>query len=673
MAIYTSPAFDRFGHIEGKRIIWEAEGDLFWLEPYGKNSLRFRSSRSLHIREDLNWTLLAPESDDAAVTITGGKALIKNGSIQAEVLGDGTVNYYNSQGKALLKESWLDMREEANFSVRKAREYEAISSEAFKIDLYFQAVKGEHIHGLGQDPNDVFDLKGTDLRLEQSNTKVTVPFIVSSLGYGFLWNNPSNGEVTFGENHTHWHVKMAKQIDYIVIAGETPAAIMNTYTGITGRAPVLPEWAAGFWQCKLRYESQEELLRVAREYKRRNIPLSVIVIDYFHWPKQGDWKFDPRYWPDPQAMVDELNQMGIHLMVSIWPTVDLRSENYHPMKNKNYLIRAERGASVFKFAYGTCTFVDPMHPGARKYFWDRVKENYYKYGIKVFWLDETEPSLTPYDYNNTRYYLGNGQEVSSLYPYYYAKTFYDGMKEAGEKDVLTLTRSAWLGSQRNSTIMWSGDIPSTFATLRRQIKAGLNFSYSGIPWWTTDIGGFHGGEVDDPEFKELLVRWFAFGVFSPIFRLHGKRLPAPPSDRNDQNAFVPPGAPNEVWSYGEENYRIMVDFIHLRERLIPYIMEQMKKASVDGTPVMRPLIFDFPQDDAAYDVSDEYLFGPDILVAPVIEYKARKRKVYLPMGASWTDPYSGKTWQGGETAEIEAPLDRIPLFLKNGASLPVVK
>jgi len=672
MAVYHCPPFKNFGYIEGKRIIWETEGDLFWLEPYGKDCLRFRSSKSLHI-QDLNWTLLPPGSDDAAASVEGDKAVIKNGKIRAEVLGDGTVTYLDSRGKTLLKESWQDMREEANWNVRKAREFEAITSDTFKIDLYFQAVKGEHIHGLGQDPNDVFDLKGTDLRLEQRNTKVTIPFIVSSLGYGFLWNNPANGEVKFGENHTHWHVKMAKQIDYMVIAGDTPAEIMKTYTGITGRAPVLPEWAAGFWQCKLRYESQEELLRVAREYKRLNIPLSVIVIDYFHWPKQGDWKFDPRYWPDPQAMVDELNKMGIHLMVSVWPTMDMRSENYLPMRDKNYLIRAERGASVFKFAYGACGFIDAMHPGARKYLWNRVKENYYKYGIKVFWLDESEPSLTPYDYNNVRYYLGNGQEVSSLYPYYYGKAFYDGMKEEGEKDVLTLTRSAWLGSQRNSTIMWSGDIPSTFATLRRQIKAGLNFSYSGIPWWTTDIGGFHGGDIRDSEFKELLVRWFAFGVFSPIFRLHGKRLPCPPSDRNDQNCFVPPGAPNEVWSYGEENCKIMVDFIHLRERLIPYIMEQMKKASADGTPVMRPLIFDFPEDEAAYEVSDAYLFGPDILVAPIIEYQVRKRKVYLPKGASWLDPYSGKTWQGGNTIEVDAPLDRIPLFLKNNAPLPIVK
>jgi alpha-D-xyloside xylohydrolase len=673
MALYTSPPFGKFGYVEGKRIVWEAEGDLLWLEPYGKNSLRFRSSKSLHVLEDLNWTLLPPQGDDAKIIVTDEKAVIKNGTIHAEVLGDGTVNYYDRNGKELLKESWQDMREEANWNIRKAREYETISSENFKIDLYFRSVNGEHIHGLGQDPNDIFELKGTDIRLEQRNTKVTIPFIVSSLGYGFLWNNPAIGSVEFAENHTHWHAKTAKQIDYIVMAGDSPMEIMKIYTGITGRAPILPRWAAGFWQCKLRYETQEQLLSVAREYKKRGIPLSVIVIDYFHWPKQGDWKFDPKYWPDPKAMVQELTKMNIRLMVSIWPTVDMRSENYLPMKNKNYLVRAERGASVFKFAYGTCTFVDSMHPGARKYFWDRVKENYYCYGIKTFWLDESEPSLTPYDYVNARYYSGNGLEVSALYPYYYAKTFYDGMKEAGEQNVLTLTRSAWLGSQRNSTVVWSGDIPSTFVTLRRQIKAGLNFSYSGIPWWTTDIGGFYGGDPKDPEFRELIARWFAFGVFSPIFRLHSHRLPYPPSDRNDHNAFVRSGADNEVWSFGKENYKILVDLIHLRERLVPYIMEQMEMASIEGIPVMRPLIFDYPDDEKAYSVSDVYLFGPDILVAPIIEYKARRRSVYLPKGASWLDPYSGKTWQGGETVEVEAPLDRIPLFLKNGASLPIIE
>jgi alpha-D-xyloside xylohydrolase len=671
MGRFDRPDFKGNGWVEGQRIYWEGEGDLMWLEAYGKNALRFRSSKSLHIKEDLNWTLLPPREDKAVIKVTDEKAVIVNGKIRAEVLGDGTVSYFNSSGKKLLEEYWIDQRE-ITVPLRSAREYAAISSEAFTIDLYFKANPDEHFHGMGQDPNDCFDLKGTTVPLEQKNTKCTVPFVVSNQGYGFLWNNPAIGRVEFVANHTQWHADAAKQIDYIMIAGDDPGEIMNQYTEITGRAPVLPEWAAGFWQCKLRYETQEELLQVAREYKKRNVPVSVIVCDYFHWTTQGDWKFDPVRWPDPKAMVDELATLGMKLMVSIWPTVDTRSENYLPMRNKNYLTRAERGTSLFKIFHGADTFFDATHPGARKYVWDKVAQNYFRHGIKTFWLDESEPSLTPYHYDNVRYYLGNGSEVSNVYPFHYAQTFYEGMKSSGEKEVVNLLRCAWLGSQRWSIVVWSGDIASTFDSLRKQLKAGLNFSFSGVPWWTTDIGGFFNGDPNDPKFRELLVRWFAFGVFCPIFRLHGNRLPYVEVNRNDPNSYNRSGGPNEVWSYGEENYRILVDFISLRTRLLPYIMEQMKKASADGTPVMRPLLYDFPKDPAAYPIWDEYMFGSDILVAPIVEAGRKTREVYLPAEAKWTDPYSNKAYEGGTTVTSDAPMNRMIVFLKNGAKLPIV-
>ncbi len=672
MGRFDRPLFKGNGWVEGKRIYWEGEGEIMWLEPYGKNSLRFRASKSLHIKEDLDWTLLPPNEDDAAIDVTDEKAVITNGKIRAEVFGDGTVNYYDHTGKSLLREYWIDERE-ITISLRRGREYRAISTEAFEIDLYFKANPDEHFHGMGQDPNDCFDLKGSTIPLEQKNTKCTVPFAISNIGYGFLWNNPAIGRVEFVNNHTLWHADAARQIDYIIIAGDEPAEIMHHYTEITGRAPMLPEWAAGFWQCKLRYETQEELLSVAREYKRRNIPVSVIVCDYFHWTAQGEWKFDPSRWPDPRGMVDELNEMGMRLMVSIWPTVDTRSENYLYMRNKNYLVRAERGTSLFKIMHGADTFYDATHPGARNFVWGRAKQNYYDYGIKMFWLDESEPSFTPYHYDNVRYYMGNGSEVSNIYPFYYAKTFYDGMKAAGEDEVVNLLRCAWLGSQRNSIVVWSGDIASTFDSLRKQIKAGLNFSFSGVPWWTTDIGGFFCGDPEDEKFRELLVRWFAFGVFCPIFRLHGNRLPYKDVNRFDPNSYNRSGGPNEVWSFGEENCRILTDFISLRQRLIPYILEQMHKASHDGTPVMRPLLYDFPEDRTAYPIYDEYMFGPDILVAPVINDGQREREVYLPEGAGWTDPYTGKSYKGGITVTVDAPMDRIPVFLKDDAKLPIIK
>ena len=356
------------------------------------------------------------------------------------------------------------------------------------------------------------------------------------------------------------------------------------------------------------------------------------------------------------------------LMVSIWPTIDPRSENYAYMMRHNYLLRAEKGVDVVFMFFGPQTYVDTTHPDGQRYFWSRAKNNYYDYGIKTFWLDEAEPEMRPYDYDNVRMYLGNAEEVGNLYCVGYAKAFYDGLREQGE-EVCNLARCAWLGSQRYGVVLWSGDIASTFDSLRKQLKAGLNVSLCGIPWWTTDIGGFINGDPEDEEFRELIVRWFAFGVFCPIFRLHGFRLPYPVRDILNPDGYCGSGGPNEVWSFGERAYEILTGLLHLRERLIPYLMEQMKTASDTGRPVMRPLFYDFPSDQNAYGVEDEYMFGPDLLVAPVIEQGVQSRTVYLPAGSRWTDACTGDTREGGCRIEVPAPLEKIPVFYRDGKDL----
>ena len=678
MAYYTIPRYE--GKTEGNRIIWETAGELVYIEPYGRDAIRFRSSKSLRIDEALNWTLEEPASPEGVIIEADDeKACMTNGKIQVTITGDGTVTYRNTRtGKVLLEEYWIDGRVHTA-PLRRAREYRVTSGNQFKISLYFKAEPGEHFYGMGQDANDCFDLKGSTVELLQKNGKCTIPYTYSSRGYGFIWNNPAIGRAEFVNNHTMWHVQCAKQIDYVIIAGDTPGEINETFTAITGRAPMLPEWAAGFWQCKLRYETQEELLQVAREYKRRGLPISVIVIDYFHWTMQGEWKFDPEKWPDPKAMVSELESMGIKLMVSVWPTIDPRSENYAYMREHNYILRGERGVDVVFMFFGPQTYVDTTHPGAREFFWSRAKKNYYDYGIRTFWLDEAEPEMRPYDYDNVRMYLGNGEEVSNIYCVGFAKAFYDGLKAQGE-EVCNLVRCAWLGSQRYGVVLWSGDIASTFDSLRKQLKAGLNVAMCGIPWWTTDIGGFHGGNPDDiggfingdpesEEFRELMIRWFEFGVFCPIFRLHGFRLPYPVRDILNPDGYCGSGGPNEVWSFGEEAYEIIRRYMYVREELKPYIMGQMKLASEDGTPVMRPLFYDFCGDKNVYDIGDEYMFGPDLLVAPVVELGARKRMVYLPEGCRWKDAGTGMVYDGGTRIEADAPLDTIPLFLKEDARL----
>lgn len=664
------PSFE--GTLEGNRVIWETEGELVYMEPYGKNAIRFRSSASLHIDTSLNWTLLEPETDgEAKAVIKEDRAVIQNGKLCAELLGDGTVLFKDNTGKILLEEEWLDKRS-GTAPQRGARVYDHISSEAFRTDLFFAADPEEHFYGLGQEPNDCMDLKGASVELFQKNTKCTIPYVMSSKGYGFIWNNPSIGRAELGTNHTRWHSEACRQIDYLVIAGDSPEEINQSFTEITGRADMLPEWAAGFWQSRLRYENQEQVLQVAREYKKRGIPLDVLVIDYFHWPRQGEWKFDDKYWPDVENMCRELQEMGIHVMVSIWPTVDPRSENYDTMKKKNYLIKAERGISNFFMIMGPQGIFDATHPGARDFIWNCAEKNYLDRGIDMFWLDEAEPEMRPYSFENVRYYMGNGLEVSNIYPYYYAKAFYDGMKSQGKKEIVNLIRCAWLGSQRLGTVLWSGDIPSDFTSLRCQIKAGLNTAMCGIPWWTTDIGGFFGGDPADPSFRELLIRWFEYGVFCPIFRLHGKRLPYDTVNKQkDFDAFLPSCGENELWSFGEEAYEIMRGYIKLRERLKPYIMEQMKRAHELGTPVMRPLFYDFHLDKRVYNIGDEYMFGPDLLVAPIVREGERKRNVYLPEGSDWTDAWSGEVYKGGDWTEALAPIDRIPLYLRDHARLPI--
>jgi alpha-D-xyloside xylohydrolase len=306
-------------------------------------------------------------------------------------------------------------------------------------------------------------------------------------------------------------------------------------------------------------------------------------------------------------------------------------------------------------------YYDSTHPEARRFIWEQVREGYYRHGVKVWWLDACEPEMYPLDPDNLCYHLGNGLAVTNIYPLMHARGFYEGMHAEGEEEIITLCRSAWAGSQRYGAAVWSGDIRSTFEALQAQVRAGLNIGLSGIPWWTTDIGGFVNGDISTPYFRELIVRWFQYGVFCPLFRLHGYRLP-----RTEDS-----GAPNEVWSFGEEAYAIIKELLFLRERLRPYVMEQMGLAHKRGTPPMRPLFFDFPEDEGCFEVEDQFMFGPELLVAPVLYEGARSRDVYLPAGESWTDAWTDETFEGGRWITADAPLERIPLYLRGEARLPI--
>jgi alpha-D-xyloside xylohydrolase len=661
------------------KLIYVNGGETVQIEPWGENSLRVRATKTSQVSKE-DWALLPPKDCDAKIVVEGKTASITNGKIKAEFNRFGWLTYYNQKGETLLEEFWRvnDGGEKTSALAVFGREFKPIiGSSDYKIKLRFEGRDDEKIYGLGQRQERQLNMKGCSVELAQRNSQASVPFALSSLGYGMLWNNPAIGNVTFANNITVWEADCSEHMDVWITAGDTPAEIEEAYATATGKTPMMPDYATGFWQCKLRYTNQEQLLNVAREYKKRGLPISVIVVDFFHWTQQGEWKFDPKFWPDPKAMVDELKEMGIELMVSIWPTVDVNSENYEEMRELGYLVRTERATPTNANFMGNEVFYDAMNPDARKYVWEKAKKNYYDYGIKIFWLDEAEPDyMFHFDYDNFRYYNGPAVKVSNFYPFEYAKTFYEGMEAEGQKNILNLIRCVWAGSQRYGTLLWSGDVHSTFACLRRQFAAGLNAGLSGIPWWTTDIGGFTGGDITDPKFHELLVRWFQFGVFCPVTRLHGFRLPIDFSVSDAAKMFNEPfgsGADNELWSFGEDVYKMLKTCTMTRETLRPYVTEQMKAAHEKGTPVIRPLFYDYPEQKKCWDINDEYMFGPDVLVAPVLYEGMRKRSVYLPEGKTWKNVNTGMTYEGGRTVEVDAPLDVIPVFTTNGMEFNFVK
>lgn len=659
-----------YGYFErkGDALCYRYDAERLILEPWGDNSLRVRASKLAEMPEE-DWALLpAPESKSVEIRISDMSAEIQNGKITAVIDNIGKITFYNQKGELLLEEylrNRIDMFADTCSSLEiEAREFKPIIGGDYKLSMRFVSNPNEKIYGMGQYQQPYLDVKGADLELAHRNSQASVPFALSSLGYGFLWNNPAVGRVNFGKNITTWEAYSTKKLDYWITAGDTPAEIEEAYANATGKVPMMPDYAMGFWQCKLRYQTQEELLEVAREYKRRGLPISVIVVDFFHWPLQGEWKFDPTYWPDPDAMIAELKDMGIELMVSIWPTVDYRSENFDEMKARGLLIHVESGIPIAMDFQGNTLHYDATNPEAREYVWNKAKKNYYDKGIRVFWLDEAEPEYMVYDFENYRYHQGSNVQVGNIYPVMYAKTFFDGMKAEGQENIINLLRCAWAGSQRYGALVWSGDIKSSFKSLQCQFAAGLNMGLAGIPWWTTDIGGFFGANIHDPEFHELLVRWFEYGTFCPVMRLHGYRWPLQPQYGTTGGAACISGAPNEVWSYTDEVYEILKEYLEIREKMRPYITELMKEAHEKGTPVMRPLFYDFPEDPACWENEDAYMFGPKLLVAPIMEKEQRKRKVYLPQGAKWQNAWTEEILEGGQIVEVDAPLEQIPLFKK---------
>lgn len=630
------------------------EGEFGRLSACGKDSIRFQASPYGEIAEQ-DHTLM-PQKMTARITVEKRSAVVTNGNMTAKLYENGRVEFY-FKDKLILRE-----KSELTFDAG-IRNYRSNAGGSYRARVTFEPNRKEHFYGMGHEATDCFDLKGCTIDLRQVNAKCTIPYVYSSLGYGFLWNLPSTGVCELANNRTRWTSDSTRQIDYVVIGGG-PREVCETLADLTGHAPQMPDWALGFWQSRLRYETQEQVLEVAQKYKDMGITPSVIIIDYFHWTEQGDYKFDPKYWPDPKEMADKLHDMGIKLMVSMWPTINQKSENYREMLDRNMLIRTKSGSNrVFDF-YGPQAEIDPTNPVTREFVWDKLKRNYIDNGVDALWFDEAEPEIHPEHFDNLIFHVGNGDEVGLLYPYYYARLVYDGMKSIGRDDIVTLTRCAYTGAQRFGALVWSGDIPSTFESLRMQVKSGLNMAMCGIPWWNTDVGGFYGGDIGSDYFRELIVRWFQYGVFCPVLRLHGSRSG---HDRT-RDIIEPTGGDNELWSFGERNLEILKNLVMLRERLRPYIKKHMEIASEKGYPVMRPMFFEFPDDEACYELGGQYMFGGDILFAPITEQGETGKRVYLPDG-EWIRTTDKTVCTGGQFVDCHAEIDQFIAFVRKGAEV----
>jgi len=648
-------------------IYFENDGERLCVEPWGENSLRVRA---VMMRDfvDTDYALLPPKKTDAIVEIQDDlNGSIKNGKITARLVVDGwrkrcQLSFYNEKGELLLAEEG-----HGGALNNHSRYFKARFGGDYELTVTFHGKPEEKLFGMGQYQQEFLNVKNCIMELAHRNSQASVPFVLSDAGYGFLWHNPSVGKAVFGKNLTQWYAENTEQMDYWITAGDTPDEIERAYAKATGCVPMMPEYGLGFWQCKLRYWNQEQLLQVAREYHRRGIPVDVIVVDFYHWPKCGDYRFDENDFPDPKAMVEELHEYGMELMVSVWPQINLTSENYEEMRKKGLLIKNERGVEIAMRFEGENTFFDATNPKAREYVWEKCKKNYYDYGIRVFWLDEAEPEFSTYEYDNYRYFMGPVTKVGNLYPQMYARAFYEGQRAAGMETAVNLLRCAWAGSQRYGALVWSGDIHSDWETFRRQICAGLNMGIAGIPWWTTDIGGFSGGDPKDPKFRQLLVRWFEWGTFCPVMRLHGDRVPQTPLSHKDGSPTMATGADNEIWSFGEEHTPILEKYIRFREQMRPYVRELMREAHEEGRPVMRPMFYEFPEDKKCWELQDQYMFGGGMLVAPVVYEDTFEREVYLPEGAAWTLIYNGEQYEGGRTVKVSADIGQIPVFLRDGS------
>jgi alpha-D-xyloside xylohydrolase len=547
----------------------------------------------------------------------------------------------------------------------------------YQVGATFDSPEDEHYYGLGQNQEGFLDHRGHRVQSwhdynATAGASVGVPFLITNYGYGLLWDNPSKTVIEPGFNEkTRWLSEVGDRVSFFVISGKTTDEIYSGYRLLTGATPLLPKAAYGYIQCKQRYASQDEVLSVAKGYRDRKYPLDIMVVDWFYYTKMGQYDMDPAKWPDPAAMNKQLHDMGIQTMISVWPRFVKESRFYDFILKKGWFEHLADGTPTDGLPYDRAgSDIDTTNPEAARWFWELIRDNLVSRGFDSFWADETEPDLPP---NGSYFHIGPGTKYFNVYPLFHTAAIYDGFRRDLKQRAATLSRDAYIGAQRNGAMFWSSDIKPTWDTLRRQIPTGLGFTASGFAYWSNDTGGWdylpnthkpkHPPLLDPSDarenvmgyddYPELYTRWFQYAAFQPIFRTHGSRR------------F------NEVWTYGKAAEPILVKYLKLRYQLMPYIYSLGFRAYATGAPYMRALFMDFPNDPKVARLTDEYMFGPAFLVAPIIEQGATSRSVYLPAGAGWYNYWTNERFKGGQTIEVKAPIDTIPLFVRAGSILPL--
>jgi len=557
--------------------------------------------------------------------------------------------------------------------------HDVAGEHTFRVSAGFSVTPDEHFYGLGQNQEGTLDLRGRTIDCRHyydaaAGEQVCVPVLVSSRNYMIVWDNPSATTVSAAMNNgTRIQSEVGERVSFFLITGNNSDDLYKGYRLLTGVTPLPPKAAFGLIQSKARYESQAELMGIAKGYRDRGYPIDVMVLDWFYWTRMGQIDIDHAYFPDPQAMNKQLHDWGMHSIISVWPRFEREGRYFNYLTSKGWLLKDKDGNVVDGLAVRSDragALLDSTNPEARNWFWEKIRDNIISQGFDWTWLDETEPDLVPDGYF---YSIGSGDRYHNLFPLVHTMGVAEGSaKDRPEFRNLILARAAYLGAQASGAIFWTSDVQGTWDALRRQIPANLDMAASGIAYTSSDTGGWqwpngpkaaHAPLVDPagatamapsyPDYPELFVRWFQLNTFTPTLRTHGQR-PA-----------------TAIWEYGKAAEPILADYLRLRYQLMPYLYAMGHSTYETGAPFMRALFMDFPGDQTAATLNDEYMFGPAFLVAPVTDQGATSRKVYLPAGTDWYDWWTNRKIAGGQWIEAAAPIDRIPLFVRAGSIVPL--